>query len=322
MLDWSDRHCRFFWRQLTGDALLYTEMVTTGALLHGDRRYHLEHHPLEQPLALQLGGSDPAQLAQCARWAEEWGYAEVNLNVGCPSDRVQSGRFGACLMREPALVADCMAAMIEAVAIPVTIKHRTGIDGLDSYTALHRFVEQVRGSGCRTFIIHARKAWLQGLSPRQNREIPPLDYPAVYRIKADFPDLEIVINGGIENLDQCRQHLERVDGVMLGRAAYQSPWLLAEVDRALFGHDDRVSSRAEATLRMLPYIEDQLARGLRLNHIARHLLGLFNGEPGARAFRRHLSEHGHRPGAGTDVLLAALARVATDVPRPAQSMLS
>ncbi len=309
MLDWSDRHCRYFWRQLTGRALCYTEMVTTGALIHGDRSYHLQHHPLEQPLALQLGGSDPAQLARCARWAEQYGYVEINLNAGCPSDRVQSGRFGACLMADPALVAECMAAMIEAVSIPVTIKHRIGIDDLDSYEALCHFVDTVRASGCGTFIIHARKAWLQGLSPRQNREIPPLDYATVHRIKQDFPGLEIVINGGIQTLEQCRQHLAGVDGVMLGRAAYQSPWLLSEVDRALFGDASRVSSRTEAVVGMIPYIEEQLAGGARLNHITRHLLGLFNGAPGARAFRRHLSEHGHRPGAGSEVLLAALDRI-------------
>lgn len=304
-MDWSDRHCRFFWRLLSRRARLYTEMVTTGALIHGDRARFLAFSPQEQPLALQIGGSEPLDLARCARWAEDWGYQEINLNCGCPSDRVQSGQFGACLMAEPQRVADAVRAMREACAIPVTVKHRLGIDDMESYQQLVDFIGPSAEAGCDTFIVHARKAWLQGLSPRENREIPPLNYDWVYRLKRDLPTLSIVLNGGINNLDECREHLQQVDGVMLGRAAYQNPWLLADVDQALFGEANPVTSRDQVIDQLLPYLEEQLTRGVPLKHITRHLLGLYQGQPGARQFRRHISEHAHRPGAGIEVLLAA-----------------
>lgn len=304
-MDWSDRHCRFFWRLLSRRARLYTEMVTTGALIHGDRARFLAFAPQEQPLALQIGGSEPLDLARCARWAEDWGYQEINLNCGCPSDRVQSGQFGACLMAEPERVADAVRAMREACAIPVTVKHRLGIDDMESYQQLVDFIAPSAEAGCDTFIVHARKAWLQGLSPRENREIPPLNYDWVYRLKRDLPTLSIVLNGGINNLDECREHLQQVDGVMLGRAAYQNPWLLADVDQTLFGDANPVTSRDQVIDQLLPYLEEQLTRGVPLKHITRHLLGLYQGQPGARQFRRHISEHAHRPGAGIEVLLAA-----------------
>ncbi|MCB1675085.1 MAG: tRNA dihydrouridine(20/20a) synthase DusA [Halioglobus sp.] len=305
MLDWSDHHCRFFWRLLTRRALLYTEMVTTGALIHGDRERFLHYDDCEHPVALQLGGSDPAELARCARWARDWGYDEVNLNCGCPSDRVRSGRFGACLMAQPQRVADCVSAMREAVELPVSVKHRIGIDAMESYQELVDFVAPVAQAGCEVFIVHARKAWLQGLSPRQNREIPPLNYPWVYRLKRDLPQLTIVINGGIQSLDDCRVHLEHVDGVMLGRQAYQNPWLLAEVDSELFGMDKPVKSRDDVMAHLLPYVERQVARGVHLNHITRHVLGLYQGVPGARKFRRHLSENAYGKAAGPEVLARA-----------------
>jgi tRNA-dihydrouridine synthase A len=296
------------WRLFSKRALLYTEMVTTGAILHGDRERYLQFDTVEQPLALQIGGSDPRELAECARLAELWGYSEVNLNCGCPSDRVQSGRFGACLMAEPELVAEGLAAMRDAVSIPVTVKHRIGIDDMEDYAGLTRFVEAQAGVGVTTFIVHARKAWLNGLSPKENREIPPLDYPMVYRLKRDYPQLEIVLNGGIHTLEECRQHLRHLDGVMLGRAAYQNPALLAQVDSELFGEAPGPTA-AEVVERMLPYIERELGRGARLNHISRHMLGLFQGLPGARRFRRHLSEHAHKSGAGPEVVEQALALV-------------
>jgi len=309
MMDWTDRHCRYFMRLLTRHALLYTEMVTTGALLHGDSSRFLRHDPLEQPLALQLGGSDPASLAACARLAEANGFCEVNLNVGCPSDRVQNNLIGACLMAHPQLVADCVAAMRATVAIPVTVKCRIGIDDTDSLEALSAFISTVKASGCTTFIIHARIALLQGLSPKQNREIPPLDYPRVYAIKHQFPELEIIINGGICTLQQCQAHLQQVDGVMLGREAYHNPWLLRGVDSELFGQSLPATSRAGVLEQFFPYISQELAAGTALHHMTRHVLGLFQGQPGGKRFRRHLSEHAHRPGAGLDVLQAALAQV-------------
>jgi tRNA-dihydrouridine synthase A len=320
MMDWSDHHCRYFWRLLTRRALLYTEMVTTGALIHGDRERFLHFNPEEHPVALQLGGSDPAELARCARWAEEWGYDEVNLNCGCPSDRVQSGMFGACLMARPRLVADGVKAMRDACTIPVTVKHRIGIDEMESYDELASFVEPIADAGCSVFIVHARKAWLQGLSPKENREIPPLNYPWVYRLKQDFPALTVVLNGGIQSLAACREHLQRVDGVMIGREAYQNPWMLAEVDRALFGMDNPVQSRDDVLDSLLPYVERQLARGAHLNHITRHILGLYQGVPGARKFRRHLSENAYRKDAGLEVLTEALSlvqRLARAVPASA-----
>lgn len=305
LLDWSDRHCRFMWRLLSKHALLYSEMVTTGAILRGDAERHLRFDPLEQPLALQVGGSDPRELAECARIAEQWGYREVNLNCGCPSDRVQSGRFGACLMAEPETVAAGLAAMREAVSIPVTVKHRIGIDDMEDYAGLTRFVEAQAKAGIHTFIVHARKAWLNGLSPKENREIPPLDHDMVYQLKRDYPQLEIVINGGINSIEECHQHLQQVDGVMLGRAAYQAPALLAQVDSELFGGEPGPGP-VEVVQQMLTYIERELARGTRLNHITRHMLGLFQGTPGARRFRRHISEQAHRRGAGPEVVERAL----------------
>jgi tRNA-dihydrouridine synthase A len=309
MLDWTDRHCRYFHRLLTRRALLYSEMVTTGALLHGDQPRHLDFNAEEHPVALQLGGSDPADLAACARLGEDWGYDEVNLNVGCPSDRVQSGRFGACLMLEPSLVVDDVKAMRDAVSIPVTVKHRIGVDERDTYAELVDFVGQVAEAGCETFIVHARKAWLKGLSPKENRDIPPLDYGVVSRLKVDFPHLEIILNGGLLSLDQAEVQLEACDGVMLGRAAYQDPWILAQVDSRFYGEQDRLSTRAQAVALMIPYVEAHLARGGRLNNVVRHILGLFNGQPGARRWRRVLSEEGCRAGAGVEVLQRALAEV-------------
>ncbi|MGL5948221.1 MAG: tRNA dihydrouridine(20/20a) synthase DusA [Aeromonas sp.] len=308
MLDWTDRHCRYFHRLLSQHALLYTEMVTTGAIIHGKGDYLAFSEP-EHPLALQLGGSNPADLARCAKLAAERGYDEVNLNIGCPSDRVQNGRFGACLMGEPALVADCVKAMRDVVDIPVTVKTRIGIDEQDSYAFLCDFIEQVRAAGCDTFIVHARKAWLSGLSPKENREIPPLDYPRVYQLKQDFPDLTIALNGGVKSLAESAQHLSHLDGVMMGREAYQNPYLLAQVDQTLFGVDKPQLTRHAIVQQMLPYIEAELAKGNYLSHMTRHMLGLFQLVPGARAWRRHLSENACKPGAGIDVVLAALAKV-------------
>jgi tRNA-dihydrouridine synthase A len=307
MLDWTDRHCRYFLRQITRHTLLYTEMITTGALIHREPARFLDYHPAEHPLALQIGGSDPAELAICSRLADEWAYDEVNLNVGCPSDRVQSGRFGACLMAEPPLVADCVAAMSQATRRPVTVKHRIGIDDMDSYDALARFVDSVALAGCSTFIVHARKAWLHGLSPKENREIPPLRYQMVHQLKHDFPHLEFVINGGFKTLAQAQEQLARLDGVMIGREAYQNPWMLIDADSRIFGDTTDVVARKQLVHRMLPYIEEQRAAGVPLHKITRHMLGLFQGQRGARAWRRFLSERAHRPGSGPELLTAALA---------------
>jgi tRNA-dihydrouridine synthase A len=317
MMDWTDRHCRFFLRQISRHALLYTEMVTTGAVLHGPRDRLLAFHPDEHPVALQLGGSDPAALAECARIAEGLGYDEVNLNVGCPSDRVQSGRFGACLMAEPDLVAELVSAMRAAVSIPVTVKSRIAIDEMEEWPALEHFIGRVRDAGCTRFIVHARKAWLKGLSPTENRDIPPLRYELVHRLKRENPDLDITINGGIVSLDQAAGHLTKVDGVMLGRAAYKTPWVLAEVDRRFYGGaGDGVGGENESGLdrhdvvrRMLPYIEARRVEGVPLNSITRHMTGLFQGQRGGRAWRRHLSECAHKTGAGAEVVEAALARI-------------
>lgn len=306
MMDWTDRHCRVFHRLLTRRALLYTEMVTAAAVLHGVRERLLGFSREEQPVALQLGGSDPAQLAEAARVGADYGYVEINLNVGCPSDRVQEGRFGACLMLEPELVARLYGAMAEAVSIPVTVKCRIGVDDQDAEADFTRFVETVSAAGCRTFIVHARKAWLSGLSPKENREVPPLDYDRVRRLKAARPDLEIVLNGGIETLDRAAACLEWADGVMLGRAAYQNPYLLAGVDRVIFGDPTDEPSREAVIEALLPYAERHIARGGRLNNITRHILGLYHGQPRGRAFRRWLSENAVRPGAGPEVLAAAL----------------
>jgi tRNA-dihydrouridine synthase A len=308
MLDWTDRHCRYFLRLITRRTLLYTEMVTTGALIHGDRERHLGFDPAEHPLALQLGGSSPADLAACARMAEDRGYDEVNLNVGCPSDRVQNGRFGACLMAEPILVAECIAAMKAAVAVPVTVKTRIGIDHCDSYEDLTGFVAAVTAAGCDALIVHARKAWLQGLSPRENREVPPLRYDVVERLKDDFPALPIAINGGVTTLAQAGALLTRLDGVMIGREAYQNPWVLAGADRVIFGDSNPSPSSHGVLEAYIPYVEQNLSAGIPLNAMTRHILGLFQGRPGARAWRRHLSESAHLPGAGIEVLRAAGAK--------------
>ncbi|NJN46214.1 MAG: tRNA dihydrouridine(20/20a) synthase DusA [Candidatus Competibacteraceae bacterium] len=307
MMDWTDRHCRYFHRLLTRHTRLYTEMVTTGAILHGDRDHLLGHDPAEHPIALQLGGSEPKTLAQCADIAQAWGYDEVNLNVGCPSDRVQSGRFGACLMAEPHLVADCVAAMHAAVSIPVTVKTRIGIDEQDSYTELVRFVKLIAAAGCRTVIIHARKAWLTGLSPRENRDIPPLRYDIVHRIKVDFPELNIVINGGLTDLEQVADHLIDLDGAMLGRAAYQNPYMLTQLDNRFFEDQEPPPSRYQVIEQWLDYWEQ--IDDVPLIAGTRHLLGLFQGQPGARAWRRYLSENAHRRGAGSEVVREALRRM-------------
>jgi tRNA-dihydrouridine synthase A len=308
MMDWTDRHERAFLRVLSRRTLLYTEMVTTGAILHGDRDRLLDFDDSEHPVALQLGGSEPADLAAAARAGAARGYDEINLNLGCPSDRVQRGRFGACLMTEPQLVAEGVAAMIAAVDVPVTVKTRIGVDETDSYEALQAFVARIAAAGCRSFAIHARKAWLSGLSPKENREVPPLRYGTVYDLKRDFSDLEIVLNGGVLSLDEAETHLEKVDGVMIGRAAYQTPYILAEADRRIFGEAGPPKSREEVVADFLPYVERRLSEGVPLKSITRHMLGLFNGLPGARAWRRHLAEEAHRPGAGPEVIEAAVAR--------------
>ncbi len=306
MMDWTDRHCRYFHRLLAPSALLYTEMVTTGAIIHGDEDRFLAYNPEEHPLALQLGGSDPADLASCARLAEQRGYDEVNLNVGCPSDRVQKGRFGACLMLEPQLVKDCMSAMLDAVDIPVTIKTRLGVDDHYSYEYMSDFVGQVAESGCSVFIMHARKAILAGLSPKQNRDVPPLHHDWVYRLKKEMPELEIVINGGIDSVETAKTHLQHVDGVMLGRAAYQTPWVLAQC-QALVAVRQNEQTRADVVASMSQYLQRQLKAGDAVKHISRHMLGLFQGLPGARAWRRYLSENAWRDDTNAKLLQQALA---------------
>ncbi|MBR0781170.1 tRNA dihydrouridine(20/20a) synthase DusA [Bradyrhizobium iriomotense] len=317
MMDWTDRHCRVFHRHLTQRALLYTEMLTTGAVIHGDRERLLGFDGIEHPVALQLGGSDPRELALAARIGEDFGYDEINLNVGCPSDRVKDGRFGACLMAEPELVARCVDAMKRAVAVPVTVKCRIGIDDQDPEMALDTLARAVVASGCDALIVHARKAWLNGLSPKENRDIPPLDYDRVYRLKRAMPDVPVIINGGIPDIDEAKAHLEHVDGVMLGRAAYQEPWRLLAVDHEIFGAPAPHATMQDALAAMMPYIEEQLARGTRLHAITRHFVGAFHAVPGARAFRRHLAEQGVKPGAGLDVLRDAIARIGARVPAEA-----
>ena len=308
MMEWTDRHCRFFHRLLTRRALLYTEMLTTGAVLHGDRTRLLRFDPAEHPLALQLGGSDPHALAKCARIGADAGFGEINLNVGCPSDRVQDGRFGACLMAEPVLVGDCVAAMKAAVPVPVTVKCRIGIDAQDTEQALETFAQAVEQAGADALIVHARKAWLKGLSPKENREVPPLDYERVYRLKTAHPRLTVVLNGGVGSVEEAFAHLERVDGVMMGRVAYQEPWRLIAVDSLFFGEDTPVASPKEAAKMLVPYIERELALGTRLHAITRHLHGLFRAVPGARAFRRHLAGAATTD-AGAELLTAALGLV-------------
>ncbi|AKD38382.1 tRNA-dihydrouridine synthase A [Pasteurella multocida subsp. multocida OH4807] len=308
MLDWTTRHCRYFHRQFSRHALLYTEMVTTGAILYA-KYDHLAFSPDENPVALQLGGSDPVQLSQCAQLAEQRGYHEINLNVGCPSDRVQNGMFGACLMAKADLVAECVNAMQAVVHIPVTVKTRIGIDELDSYDFLCDFVQKVAQAGCQEFIIHARKAWLSGLSPKENREIPPLDYERVYQLKRDFPHLLMSINGGIKTIEEMQQHLQHMDGVMIGREAYQNPSLLGYIDQALFDPTRPIITPREAVENMFPYIEQQLSQGVYLNHIVRHMLGAFQSCKGARQWRRYLSEHAHKAGSGLEVVETALSFV-------------
>jgi tRNA-dihydrouridine synthase A len=309
MMEWTDRHCRYFHRLLTRHALIYTEMLTTGAVLHGDRTRLLGFDPFEHPVGLQLGGSDPQALAQSARIGADFGYNEINLNVGCPSDRVQEGRFGACLMAEPGLVGDCVAAMKASVALPVTVKCRIGIDDQDPESTLFRFAEIVKSAGSDALIVHARKALLKGLSPRENREVPPLDYPLVRRLKAAYPDLEIVLNGGIGSLEQAQAHLAALDGVMMGRTAYQEPWRLLEVDPLLFGTAAPFRTPKEAATALIPYIERQVENGLRLHAVTRHVLGLFRAVPGARAYRRHLATEAVKPEARPNVMAEALALV-------------
>jgi tRNA-dihydrouridine synthase A len=314
-MEWTDRHCRFLHRQLTRHALLYTEMVTAEAIIRGDRARLLKFDPAEHPVALQLGGSEPARLAEAARIGADMGYDEINLNVGCPSDRVQSGRFGACLMREPMLVADCMAAMRAAVSIPVTVKCRIGVDDQDPEASLPRLVDACVAAGVTTFAVHARKAWLEGLSPKENREVPPLDYEIVYRLKREKPALTIVLNGGVATMDDAKTHLHHVDGVMMGRAAYHTPALLADVDARFF--DGGVRSVDEAVEAYIAYISGQLAQGVPLNAMTRHMLGLFNGRPGARLFRRHLSENATKPGANVETLRTALSFLSRDAQKAA-----
>jgi tRNA-dihydrouridine synthase A len=314
MMDWTDRHCRVFHRLLTRRARLYTEMLTTGAILHGDRKRLLGFDVSEHPVALQLGGSDPRDLAAAAAIGEGFGYDEINLNVGCPSDRVKEGRFGACLMAEPELVAEGVAAMKRAVNVPVTVKCRIGIDDQDPETALDELARGVIAAGADALVVHARKAWLNGLSPKENRDIPPLDYDRVYRLKAAMPDVPIIINGGIPGVAEARAHLAHVDGAMLGRAAYQEPWRLLTVDRDIFGETPPHATMQDALEAMMPYIEAQLARGTRLHAITRHFVGAFHAVPGARAFRRYLAEQGVKPGAGVDVLREAIARVGARAP--------
>ena len=314
MMDWTDRHCRFFHRLMTRRALLYTEMVTTGAVIHGDRQRLLGFDPAEHPIALQLGGSDPAALAESARIGEGFGYDEINLNVGCPSDRVQDGRFGACLMLEPALVAAGVAAMKAAVKVPVTVKCRIGVDDQDPEEVLFAFAAQVRDAGADALIVHARKAWLKGLSPKENREVPPLDYAIVHRLKEAHADWPIVLNGGLASLEQAHENLGQLDGVMLGRAAYQEPWRLLNVDPMFYGEAAPFASAREAAAALIPYIEREMDKGVRLNSITRHVLGLFRAVPGARAFRRHLATEAVKPGASAAVMADALALLVDSSP--------
>lgn len=310
MMDYTDHYCRYFHRLLTQQTVLYTEMVTTGALLHGDSHHHLYYDPIQHPIALQLGGSDPTALADSVRIADQYNYDEINLNCGCPSDRVQSGQFGAILMADPSKVANCFSAMQDNTATPITIKHRTGIDDKDSYSFLCDFVGTLAQAGCKTFIVHARKAWLQGLSPKQNREIPKLDYERVYQLKIDFPNLEIIINGGINSLKQAEQHLEHVDGVMMGREAYHNPYLLAQVDQKIYHSNHRpIPSRTQVLEQFCGVVQSELKKGVKLSHMTRHILGLYQGIPGAKKFRRYISENAHRADANINVLHQALSEM-------------
>jgi len=312
MLDWTDSHERTFLRLLSKRAMLYTEMVTTGALIHGDIKRHLHFNKEEHPVALQLGGSDPKAMALCAKMAEDEGYDEVNINVGCPSDRVQNGAFGACLMAEPELVAENVTAMQAAVDIPVTVKNRIAIDEMEEYESLHRFLSIVSEAGCETFLVHARKAWLKGLSPKQNRDVPPLNYELVYQMKREFPDLEIIINGGIKTLDESDQHLEQVDGVMIGREAYHNPYMMIDVDQRIYGENDTPPlTRHEVLEAYIEYMQRQMSQGAYLKHMSRHILGLFTGMAGAKAWRRHISENAHKEDADINVIKKAASFVIT-----------
>lgn len=308
MLNWTDRHCRYFHRLMTKHSLLYTEMVTTGAILHGDQKHHLFYNQEEEPIALQLGGSDPVDLKECAKIAEEYGYTEINLNCGCPSDRVQKGRFGACLMTEPELVAECFDAMQSSVSIPVTIKNRIGIDEQDDYEFTHRFIEIISQAGCDTFIVHARKAWLSGLSPKENREIPPLNYDRVYELKNNFQALNIILNGGIQSPEEGLAVEQNLDGVMLGRAAYHSPFILNAVDHLYFGQEPSEKTPFDILLELKPYVDKEIANGAKLHHIGRHLLGIFNGYPKSRQWRRYLSENMFKESAGFEVFEEAVQK--------------
>lgn len=310
MLDWSDRHQRMLMRSMSKHSLLYTEMVTTGALIHGDAQRYLKFSHGEHPVALQLGGSDPKAMATCAKMAEDAGYDEVNINVGCPSDRVQNGAFGACLMAEPELVAENVAAMQAAVNIPVTVKNRIAIDDMEEEDTLRRFLSIVSNSGCKTFIVHARKAWLKGLSPKQNRDVPPLNYELVYQMKREFPELELIINGGIETLEECSAHLEHIDGVMVGREAYHNPYLMTDVDHGIYDEaKHNKPTRMEVLESYKEYMQQQMSEGVYLKSMSRHLLGLFTGEAGAKAWRRHISENAHKEGAGIEVIEKAAAYI-------------
>ncbi len=309
MLDWTDRHERYFLRLMSRHAYLYSEMVTTGALIYGDRDRYLQFNHQEQPIALQLGGSDPKALAECAKMAQDYGYNEVNINVGCPSERVQKGAFGACLMAEPQLIAECVDAMRSAVSIPITVKNRIGIDEQDEEQSLRQFIDVVSQAGCHTFIVHARKAWLKGLSPKENRDVPPLNYELVYQIKREYPQLEIIINGGIKTIEASQQHLQQVDGVMLGREVYHNPYLMMQVDAALYNDAGEIFSRKQVLEQYFTYIEQQLGQGAHLKHMSRHLLGLFQGQPGAKAWRRFISENAYKDGAGIEVLHKGMDRV-------------
>lgn len=313
MMTWSDRHCRYFWRLMTKHSVLYTEMITTGALIHGDRERFLQYNAEEHPVALQVGGHEPAALAECARMAEDWGYDEINLNCGCPSDRVQSGKIGAILMAEPQLVAECVSAMKEACAIPVTIKHRIGIDDMEDYEDMKTFVELCAQAGCQTFIVHARKAWLKGLSPKENREIPPLKYELVYRLKEAFPELTIAINGGIKTIEHTQSLLAHVDGVMIGREAYNNPYFLHTIDQDIFGDDRPRLTRKALVEAFMDYCDRQIEEGksigTRLDHMTRHILGIYHGQPRARLFRKYLTENANKPGANSQVIRDALAIV-------------
>ncbi|MCF6191285.1 MAG: tRNA dihydrouridine(20/20a) synthase DusA [Cocleimonas sp.] len=309
MLDWTDRHERYFLRLISKHAVLYTEMITTGALIHGDKERYLQFNKEEHPVALQLGGSDPEAMAICAKMAEDYGYDEVNINVGCPSDRVQNGAFGACLMAEPELVAENVSKMQDAVDIPVTVKNRIAIDEMDEYKCLPNFLESISQAGCKTFIIHARKAWLKGLSPKQNRDVPPLNYELVYQMKRDFPELEIIINGGIKTLAQSEEHLKHIDGVMVGREAYHNPYIMNQVDERLYGDEQDNKTELDVLNQYMEYMQKQMDKGVYLKHMSRHLLGLFIGQPGAKAWRRHISENAYKEGAGIEVIQQAVSYI-------------